>query len=256
MQIGVQSFASRAAPHFETKAAEREYLLQRLAGACRIFGKRGFSEGLLGHVTMRDPEFHDHFWVNPVGVAMSQVKVSHLVQVNHEGKVVSGSGMLNPVGLLLHTAVHRARPEVAAVCHAHALHASTWSSFERLLDPITQDSCIFFENQALILEPRSVRDEAAAERFASGFGDKRVAIHGGHGIFTTGQTIDEAAWWFVLMNRCCESQLIAEAVGKPTHWPTEDARWLASVLGSPKFGWLSFQTLWDDIIVSDPDLVD
>lgn len=157
MQIGVQSFASRAPPRFDSKEAERSHLLQRLAGACRIFGRRGFSEGLLGHITIRDPELADHFWVNPVGVAMNHVKVSDLVQVNPQGQVVRGSGMVNPVGLLLHTAVHRARPEVTAVCHAHALHASTWSSFERLLDPITQDACIFFEQQALILEPRVVR---------------------------------------------------------------------------------------------------
>jgi ribulose-5-phosphate 4-epimerase/fuculose-1-phosphate aldolase len=256
VQIGVQSFATRAPPRFETKEAERRHLLQRLAAACRIFGRRGFSEGLLGHVTLRDPELGDHFWVNPVGIAMHQIRVSDLVQVNHRGEVVRGSGMVNPVGLLLHTAVHQARPEVAAVCHAHALHASTWSSFERLLDPITQDACVFFENQALILEPRVVRDTTTAARFAAGFGDKRVAIHGGHGIFTTGQSIDEAAWWFVLMNRCCEAQLMAEAAGTPTRWRDEDARWLASVLGSPTFGWLSFQTLWDDIIASDPDLVD
>ena len=256
MQIGVQNFATRAPPRFESKEAERAHSLQRLAATCRIFGRRGFSDGLLGHVTLRDPELHDHFWVNPVGIAMHQVKVSHLVQVDPQGQVVRGSGMVNPVGLLLHTAVHRARPEVNAVCHAHALHASTWSSFERRLDPITQDACIFFENQALILAPRVVRDAEAARRFAEGFGPHRMAIHGGHGIFTTGQTIDEAAWWFVLMNRCCEAQLLAEAAGTPTQWPPEDARWLASVLGSPTFGWLSFQTLWDEIIRSDPDLVD
>jgi len=256
VQIGVQNFMTRTPPRFETKEAERTHSLQRLAATCRIFGRRGFSEGLLGHVTVRDPELPDHFWVNPVGVAMHQVRVSHLVQVNPEGKVVRGSGMVNPVGLLLHTAVHRARPEVNAVCHAHALHASTWSSFERLLDPITQDACIFFENQALILEPRVVREPEGARRFAAAFGEHRVAIHAGHGIFTTGQSIDEAAWWFVLMNRCCEAQLMAEAAGKPTLWNVEDARWLASVLGSPTFGWLSFQTLWDEIIASDPDLVD
>ena len=65
MQIGVQSFATRAPPRFETKEAERTHSLQRLAATCRIFGRRGFSEGLLGHVTLRDPEFADHFWVNP-----------------------------------------------------------------------------------------------------------------------------------------------------------------------------------------------
>ncbi|HTH61610.1 MAG TPA: class II aldolase/adducin family protein [Paraburkholderia sp.] len=255
MQIGVQSFASRSLPVFETKDAERTHVLQRLAASCRIFGRRGYSEGLLGHITARDPEWPDHFWVNPVGVPLHRVRVSDLVQVNHQGQIVRGSGMVNPVGLLLHTAVHQARPDVMAVCHTHALHASTWAAFERLLDPITQDACVFFEQQALILEPRVVRDRDTAIRFAAAFGDKRVAIHAGHGIFTTGQTVDEAAWWFVLMNRCCEAQLMADACGVPTQWSSDDARWLASVLGSPQFGWLSFQTLWDDIIVSDPDLI-
>ena len=256
MEISVKSFASRTPPKFENMEAERVHSLQRLAAACRIFGRRGYSEGLLGHITLRDPEHHNLFWVNPVGIAMHQIKVSHLLQVNYQGQLVQGHGMVNPVGLLLHTALHQARPEVNAVCHAHALHASTWSSFERLLDPITQDACIFFENQALIVEPRVVRTAEAAARFAAAFGDKRVAIHGGHGIFTTGLSVDEAAWWFVLMNRCCESQLLAEAVGPPTSWPPEDARWLASILGSATFGWLSFQTLWDEMIASDPDLVD
>lgn len=256
MEISVKSFETRLPPRFDTKEAERTHALQRLAATCRIFGRRGFSEGLLGHVTVRDPEDPDRFWVNPVGVAMHQIKVSHLVQVNHHGEVVHGTGMVNPVGLLLHTALHQARPDIAAVCHAHALHGSTWSSLGRLLDPITQDSCVFFEHQALIVEPRVVTGTDAAARFAAAFGDKRVAIHSGHGIFTTGQSIDEAAWWFVLMNRCCESHLLAEAAGSPERWPVADARWLASTLGSTMFGWLSFQTLWDEIIASDPDLVD
>lgn len=204
---------------------------------------------------MRDPERPDHFWVDPVGVAMHRVKVSDLVQVNHRGEVVRGNAMVNPVGLLLHTAVHRARPAVVAVCHAHAARIdpgriraparTDHAGRLRVLRPADADP-----------EPRVVRDPEAAARFAAGFGDKRVAIHGGHGIFTTGQSADEAAWWFVAMNRCCETQLLAQACGEASRWAEEDARWLASVLGSPQFGWLSFQPLWDEILRSDPDLVD
>ena len=97
----------------------------------------------------------------------------------------------------------------------------------------------------------------AIESLLSRYAERQpeISFHAGHGIFTTGQSVDEAAWWFVLMNRCCEAQLMAQACGTPSLWGVEDARWLASVLGSPQFGWLSFQTLWDDIILSDPDLV-
>jgi ribulose-5-phosphate 4-epimerase/fuculose-1-phosphate aldolase len=254
VEINSQRFLTRSPPRFDTKQAERTHTLQRLAATCRIFGKHGYSEGLLGHITVRDPEDKDRFWVNPVGIAMRRMKVSDLVQVTHRGDVVHGKGVVNPAGLLLHTALHQARTDVAAVCHAHAPHASTWASLGRLLDPITQDSCVFFEHQALILEPRVVRDADGAQRFAAAFSNKRVAIHAGHGIFTTGQTIDEAAWWFVLMNACCDVQLRAESAGTPAAFAPDDARWIASVLGTPLFGWLSFQTLWDETILSDPDL--
>ena len=252
--ISINAFATREPPVFETKEAERRHVRERLAAACRILGRRGLSEGLLGHVTVRDPEHADRFWVNPVGIPMHHVKASELVQVDHQGRIMQGTGAVNPVGLLLHTALHRARPDVAAICHAHAPAASTWASLERMLDPITQDACVFYGQQALIRAPRLVRDREAAEQFAAAFGDKRVAVHAGHGIFTTGRSVDEAVWWFVLMNRCCDDQLRAEAAGTPTLYPAEDASWLASTLGSPRFGWLSFQTLWDDIAASDPDL--
>jgi ribulose-5-phosphate 4-epimerase/fuculose-1-phosphate aldolase len=256
MALTSKTFVTRTPPTFASKADERTHRLQRLAAACRIFGRYGFADGVLGHVTVRDPEHADRLWMNPYGVSMRQMKVSHLVQANHRGEVVGGAGAINPVGLRLHSAVHKARPDVVAVCHAHSLYGSTWSSLERMLDPITQDACLFFEQQALIIEPRVTMDAEAADRFAAAFGDKRVAIQSGHGIFTTGQSVDEAAWWFVLMNRCCEAQLLAEAAGRPKLWPAEQARGLANALGTPAFGWMSFQTLWDEIIASEPDLVE
>jgi ribulose-5-phosphate 4-epimerase/fuculose-1-phosphate aldolase len=237
-------------------ADERTHRLQRLAAACRIFGRYGFADGVLGHITVRDPEHADLLWMNAYGISMRQMKVSHLVQANHHGEIVGGKGAINPVGLRAHAALHKARPDIVAICHAHSLYGSTWSSLERLLDPISQDSCVFFERQALIGEPRVTLDAEMGDRFAAAFGDKRVAIQSGHGVFTTGQTVDEAAWWFVLMDRCCHAQLLAEAAGKPKHWPAEHARRLANALGTPDFGWLSFQTLWDEIIAAEPDLVE
>ena len=60
-----------------------------------MFGKFGFDEGVAGHITARDPELEDHFWVNPMGVSFKRIKMSDLILVNHNGEVVEGSGMLN-----------------------------------------------------------------------------------------------------------------------------------------------------------------
>ena len=53
-----------------TLAAERRFRQEQLAAAFRLFAKFGFDYGLAGHITARDPEWTDHFWVNPFGRAL------------------------------------------------------------------------------------------------------------------------------------------------------------------------------------------
>ncbi|MBT6273222.1 MAG: class II aldolase/adducin family protein [Chromatiales bacterium] len=249
-------FAIQSAPVFDTVEQERTHRLQRLAGVCRIFGRAGFSEGLLGHVTVRDPENDEHLWANPIGVSFNRMRVSDLVKADHHGNILVGERPVNPVGLLLHAAVHRARPEVEAVCHAHSVYGSAWSAFGEPLQPITQDTCVFHDDQAIITAPRIAKDDSEADQFAAAFGDKKCAIQIGHGLFTTGHSVDEAAWWFISMDKACQVQLLARAAGSPAQWPDAAALGVAKALGSPQFGWMSFQTLWDEIIASDPELLD
>ncbi len=253
-------FATRTPPVFDTVDEERRHRLERLAGVCRLFGRAGHSEGLLGHVTVRDPEHHDRLWANPLGISFRRIRVSDLVQIDHEGNLLHGRIPVNPVGVRLHAAVHRARPDVVAVCHAHTVHGSAWSAFGRPVEPVTQDTAVFFERQAVITDPRVAADAAEADDFAAAFGAHTVAIQEGHGIFATGATIDEAAWWFLSFERACRVQLLVEAATgperKPARWPADAARGLAGALGSPGFGWLSFQPLWDEIVAAEPDLAD
>lgn len=249
-------FVTRTPPIFDTVDDERRHRLERMAGVCRIFGKLGFSEGLLGHVTVRDPEHPDRLWANPLGISFNRIRASDFVQVDHDGHVLDDGLPVNPVGLLLHTALHRARPDVNAMCHAHSTFGTAWSAFVAPLEPITQDTCVFFEDQAIIPEPRIVIDRETADGWADQFGDRRVAIHAGHGVFTTGRSIDEAAWWFIVLDKVCHVQLLARAAGDHTVWNPDEARAIRSALGSAEFGWLSFQTLWDEICESDPDLFD
>ena len=117
----------------------------------------------------------------------------------------------SPVSLDPVLTVLTARPEVVAVCHAHSQYGKAWSTLGRVLDPITQDSAVFHGQQVVIREPRVALDAPTAAQFADALGDKLVAIQAGHGVFTTGQSVDEAAWWFMGMERACQVQLLAEA---------------------------------------------
>ena len=61
-------------PSFETVEEERLHRKQRLAAGFRLFAKFGFEEGVAGHITARDPEHLDHFWVNPFGMSFGHIR--------------------------------------------------------------------------------------------------------------------------------------------------------------------------------------
>ena len=75
------SNAAAYLPKFDTVEEERLHRKQRLAAAFRLFGQFGFDEGVAGHITARDPEHPDHFWVNPFGMNFRHIRVSDLILV-------------------------------------------------------------------------------------------------------------------------------------------------------------------------------
>ena len=75
-------------PRFDSLTEERLHRKQRLAASFRLFGKFGFDEGVAGHITVRDPEHLDRFWVNPFGMNFKHIRVSDLICVDHTGEVV------------------------------------------------------------------------------------------------------------------------------------------------------------------------
>src|SRR5258708_26843567 len=221
-------------PKFATVEEERRHRKQRLAGAFRLFSRFGFDEGVAGHITARDPERLDHFWVNPFGMHFGQIRASDLILVNDRGEVVEGKCPVNRAAFPIHSQVHAARPDVVAAAHAHSLYGKTWSSLGRLLDPITQDVCAFYEDHSLFADFTGVVYETAeGERIAEALGNMKAVILRNHGLLTVGHTVDEAAWWLITMERSCQAQLMAEAVGTPVKIDAANAVITKQQVGSP-----------------------
>jgi len=250
MELVPQTFAS-----VEDERLERK---QKLAGALRIFGRLGFGEGVAGHITVRDPEFPDCFWVNPFGKSFRHMCVSDLLLVNHSGEVVYGDQPVNRAAFIIHSAIHAARPDIIAAAHSHSVNGKAFSSLGIPLDPLTQDSCIFYEDHVVINEQGGavVFEVAAGKEIAAKFTTGKAAIHRNHGLFTLGQTVDEAAFWFISLERSCQAQLLAMAAGTPHHINHEDAQYTQQQTGYPLAGWFSFSPLWQEICRTDPDLFD
>ncbi|MDD9369117.1 MAG: class II aldolase/adducin family protein [Acidimicrobiales bacterium] len=244
-------------PRFTDVADERRHRKQRLAAAFRIFGAFGFDEGTAGHITARDPELTDHFWVNPLGMNFKHIRVRDLLLVDHDGDVVEGDWPLNKAAFVIHSQIHAARPEVVAAAHSHSPHGKAWSTLRRHLDPLTQDACAFYGDHALFDDyTGAVFEIDEGKRIAQALGGAKAAVLANHGLLTVGRSVDEAAWWFVTMERTCQVQLLAEAAGDPVLIDPEMAERTASQVGGSGTGWFQAQPLFDWILREQPDLLD
>ncbi|MFI8480226.1 class II aldolase/adducin family protein [Pseudomonas sp. NPDC078700] len=245
-------------PSFESIAEERQYRKEQLAAGFRLFGRFGFSEGVAGHITVRDPERpSEWFWVNPFGMSFSRIRASDLVLVDHEGRVIQGQSPVNRAALVIHSHVHAARPDALAAAHSHSLHGKAFSSLGIKLDPITQDACAFYEDHGLYSDFGGVAtadDEGV--RIGQALGSHKAVILQNHGLLTVGQTVAEAIWWFITLERSCQAQLLAMAAGTPKLIDHETALGVRAQVGSSYAGWFQARPLWDQIIHSDPDLFD
>ena len=107
-------------PSFDSVEAERAYIKQRMAAAFRLFDRFGFNEGIAGHLTARDPELTDTFWVNPFGLSFGLIRAQDMIRVDHNGAVVEGDWPVNIAAFAIHSQLHQARPDVMAAAHTHS----------------------------------------------------------------------------------------------------------------------------------------
>ena len=75
----------------ENKGLTKHADLKSQAGAFRVMARKGFSEGMSGHISVRDPEFEDRFWTNPLARHFGLLKASDMILVDYDGKVKGGN---------------------------------------------------------------------------------------------------------------------------------------------------------------------
>lgn len=238
-------------PGFDTYEAERRYRKQHLTAAFRLFAKYGYQEGVMGHLSVRDPEWTDHYWANPYATDFGSITASDLVLYNFEGRIVEGRNRVVHGGNVnIHVPLLKTRPDVIAAVHTHAIHSRAWSALGRLLEPVSAEAAQFYERHAVY----DTYEHGEGYTLAHAIGHNRALLLKNHGLVTVGQTIDEAAWWFVSFEHAAHVALLAEAAGQPQRIPPEVARKIAEQ-STPEKGWLNFQPLYQSIVREQPELL-
>jgi len=245
--------AQASPPNIE---AERQLRKQQLAVAYRLFAEYGFASGSAGHITARDPGDPECFWVTPISKSFAHMTPKDLLLVSWDGRVLEGDGEVNAAGFAIHSKIHAARPDVVAAAHAHTLAGRAWSTLGRLLDPLTQDACAFYQDHALFDDFTGVvLDLNESQRIADALGDTKAVIMKNHGLLAVGDSVAAAAWWFIAFDQACDVQLRAEAAGMPQPMDAETATMTAGQIGTTKVAHSQWQPLWEDMITRHPEVL-
>lgn len=242
-----------AEPVFAGLDALRAHRKRELALAYRVFGALRWGSVGDGHISARDPERLDHFWLGRYGVPFHLVTVNDLVLVGPSGRVVEGNGGINPAAYNIHWPVHEARAGIVSAAHTHTPFGTPFSALGVKLQPITQESTAFFDDHEVFDDEEvDVVSVDGGKRIAEAIGKRKAVVLRNHGLLTVGATIGEAVGWFVLMERCAEAHMKAPGARPISAAGALRAR---SSTGSAAAGWHAFQWLVRSL-VPDPSVVD
>ena len=191
--------------------------------------------------------------LNPLSMHFSQISVSDLILVNEDGDVVIGDQPINAAAFAIHSEIHKARPDVHAACHAHSVYGKAWSVFGKELDMMTQDSLRFYKSHSVYTDFGGiVLDREEGRRIAKCLGPNgKLCILQNHGLLTVGNSVDEAAFWFISADKTCHAQLLADAASagsghKKILIGEAEAEFSFKQVGTPEKGWLAFQGYYDE----------
>lgn len=199
-------------PVFEDLADERAERKRQLVLAYRLFAALRWGDLGDGHITARDPERTDHFWLLGYGIAFGDASVDTLVLVGPDGEVVEGDLAINRTAYYIHGPIHDARPDVVAAAHTHTPYGTPWSANARLFDMTSQEACGFHGDHALFDDEEvGIAGTDGGKRIAAALGETRAVILRNHGLLTVGPSVADAIGWYVTMERVAEVAVKAPA---------------------------------------------
>jgi len=209
-----------------------------VAMACRMLAQQGLAADVLGHVSARLDEHRILLRCRGPedrGLLFTVADDIHVVDLDGRGDLDGGYAVPNEFHI--HTEIFRVRPEVQAVVHAHpreVMVADLAGVRLRQVFGAYNIPASRLASQDVPVYPRSVlvRTPQLGRAVAAAIGDHGACILRGHGIVTTGESVEQATLRALDLAELSRiSTEVALLGGRPQVLPDDDMRELPD-LGS------------------------
>jgi L-fuculose-phosphate aldolase len=181
-----------------------------LASCCRILAAEGHESGLAGQVTARADK-PGTFWTLEFGYGFDEATAGRMVPVDDDLQPLAG-GRPNP-GVRFHVWIYNKRPDVQAIVHTHAPHASALAATGKPLKTIHMDSAMLHGTAHLPDWPGVPVADDEGRIISGALGNAKTILLANHGLLTAGSSVEEATYLAVFFERAARMQLRAMAAG-------------------------------------------
>jgi len=181
-----------------------------LAACCRILARENHESGLAGQVTARADK-PGTWWTLEFGYGFDEATTRRMVLVDDDLKPLSG-GRPNP-GVRFHIWIYNKRPDVQAIVHTHAPHASALASTGKALKTIHMDSAMLHGTAHLPEWPGVPVADDEGRIISGALGKAKTILLANHGLLAAGASVEEATYLAVFFERAARMQLMAMAAG-------------------------------------------
>ncbi len=201
-------------PSIQSHVSAEEWQARCDLAACyRLLDSYGMTDLIYNHVTLRIPGT-DHLLINLYGLLYGEITATSLAKIDVEGNILSKPETeygINKSGYVIHGAIHKARPDVAAVIHTHTRAGMAVSAMTCGLLPMSQTSMRFVGHIGYHGYEGPAVDLAERERIIADLGSHDALIMANHGLLTCGATIQQAFNTMYQLELSCRAQVDAMA---------------------------------------------
>jgi len=200
----------------ETAVSAEEWALRvDLAAAYRLVAHFGWDDLVFTHLSARVPGPDHHYLINPYTHMFDEITASSLVKIDLDGnKIDDTPAPVNQAGFVIHSAIHGAREDAAAVIHLHTPHGQAVAAMASGLLPHSQTAMAAVHDIAYHDFEGIATDVDERERLVADLGAKHAMILRNHGTLTVGRTVSQAFIRMYFLERACEAQVLMLSAGR------------------------------------------
>ena len=192
--------------------------------------KMGLIHGTSGNIAVRD--FKDNvIAISPSGRPYDTMKVEDIAIVDLDGKWIDGP--YKPSSETpMHTAVFRARPDVGATVHNHAMYCTVMAMAVEELLPTTPPQAEFSPIRVVPFEMPGTKE--LAEHVVNTLQDGRAVLLKNHGSFCVGKDIGSAMAAAVYTEEAAQVAYYGALLGKFQPLPDKNIQEIQTMIAADR----------------------